>query len=1009
MSLVLVRPHVFPGKQEIAVEAHAGGGDATGDDRHLEISLTCSDGKEVVAVAPASQLDESGRAEARFDASELSPGPYMVKARSVSDGSGVVEEAIPLVWPERPRWLGSLEGYSDEVLDPWTSLEIHESESELTVRTWGRCYRFGDLPFPAGVETAGREVLSSPISIAAVVEGTAQEWTGRSAQLSVTTPARAEFTGEAVAEDLEISARVRVDFDGMIRVDWDLRPRRALTLDALTLELFLKPEHARYLYYYPGRWGSTYNARTLPQEPVLIPFRPLVWLGDEERGLAWFCESDYNWVNTHPDAVTELVTKKDAVILRLHLLDEPLSLDPGAPEADPSKAVTVASQPLGALSYTFGFQATPVKPLTQDAWDFRSSHAGDYGIESEPSGYAALTYPAVGNINLKRGTLELWAKPGFDPGVAQDQELFTANLPESGQVRWYWSAESGALRVTVNQGDRSLAECSAPLQWRPDVFHHVALSWGDALRIYADGELVAEAPHRGLLDIDLDAGIPLNLQAENYPLIADPRFASLVFGGKPSKFTVDDIRFSDIQRPEAEIAYTATGGFPAECDVYTTLLDRLDSTSDPGNVDRLDGHGVYTRPVTGSPRRGTGGIVVRNAKYAPGKFGNGLQLYAEEPILDRLAQLGVRTVCFHEHWSDLQSYHDTTHTEELHSLVRGCHERGIQLLLYFGFQMSRLAPEFEAFHEECLIEPLSGYDFNRPPQLHQPVFRVCYNSPWQDSLVARIAALIDEFDIDGVYLDGTASPSACANLEHGCGYVRSDGSVAVTYPIFAVRQTMRRIYSAVKGRKPEGQVNVHQSTCMTIPTLAWATSLWDGEQFASIEPGPFALTVLPLDAFRTEFMGHQWGLPQEFLCYERPYTYTQGCSFALLHDVPVRPLGPGLNLELASRLWQTFDDFRRREAEWFPYWRNGQYVSVEPKGALVSLYRHHDSGVLAIVSNLEKDATEVRIRFSLSALGLEGSVWAIDAITGEIVDLNDGSVVADLPSLGWQMLWLREA
>ena len=66
-----------------------------------------------------------------------------------------------------------------------------------------------------------------------------------------------------------------------------------------------------------------------------------------------------------------------------------------------------------------------------------------------------------------------------------------------------------------------------------------------------------------------------------------------------------------------------------------------------------------------------------------------------------------------------------------------------------------------------------------------------------------------------------------------------------------------------KKHNPAGLVNVHQSTYMGIPTLAWATSYWDGEQFTSQE-GLFVQEVLPLGAFRSEFMGHQWGIPAEF-------------------------------------------------------------------------------------------------------------------------------------------------
>ena len=183
---------------------------------------------------------------------------------------------------------------------------------------------------------------------------------------------------------------------------------------------------------------------------------------------------------------------------------------------------------------------------------------------------------------------------------------------------------------------------------------------------------------------------------------------------------------------------------------------------------------------------------------------------------------------------------------------------------------------------------------------------------------------MDDFGIDGVYLDGTEYPFGCCNTEHGCGHVRPDGSIAPTYPIFAVRSAMRRIHEVVRSRRRKGHVNVHNSTCMTMPTLGWATSYWDGEQFQGVGSGVDVAQLLPLDAFRAEFMGRQWGVPAEFLHAGAAYTYEQAWAFTLLHDVPVRPHNPDDQLDLAASIWRVMDTFGRKKAEWLPYWSNGE-------------------------------------------------------------------------------------
>ena len=128
--------------------------------------------------------------------------------------------------------------------------------------------------------------------------------------------------------------------------------------------------------------------------------------------------------------------------------------------------------------------------------------------------------------------------------------------------------------------------------------------------------------------------------------------------------------------------------------------------------------------------------------------------------LDRLAGCGVRTMCFHEHWTDIQNYPKTTHGAELDKLVAACHQRKIQLLLYFGYEMSNIAPEWDRYHEECLVHPRAG-GYKRKPE--QTAYVVCYRSHWQDFLAEGIDRVMAEHGVDGVYLDGTSEPWGCTN------------------------------------------------------------------------------------------------------------------------------------------------------------------------------------------------------------------------------------------------------
>ena len=94
------------------------------------------------------------------------------------------------------------------------------------------------------------------------------------------------------SSSLTVSARLEVDFDGMARVDWSATAGTILRLDALSVEMPVLKDHARYLYHFPGSWGEARNVGALPKSDIKMGFRPYIWLGDEDRGISLFAESD---------------------------------------------------------------------------------------------------------------------------------------------------------------------------------------------------------------------------------------------------------------------------------------------------------------------------------------------------------------------------------------------------------------------------------------------------------------------------------------------------------------------------------------------------------------------------------------------------------------------------------------------------------------------------------------------------------------------------------------------
>jgi hypothetical protein len=848
-----------------------------------------------------------------------------------------------------PAWLHSTAGISHQVLAPWTPLVVTQGSAGPVVKPWGRAYAFGAGPFPTSVVSRDAEMLAGPMSLRLVVEGKPVTLVG-SLRVARQTGAQVVLSGTASGGGVEVASRVTVDFDGDAWAEFSIKARHAVQIDELVVQAPVKRQHAQYLYRYPGSWNTSENSRALSPTGWNGAFVPYVWVGDNDRGLAVYTESDEFWQSADRKRAVELTPEGETVAVRFNVIGIPLAL---RPDGHP-------------LKLRFGFEATPVKQPAKDVWDYRIVHYGNYGIENQLMGsISRLTYRGPQALRADAGTLELWARVRFDPNapVASEASRGTLNRDlltiEGGDVTLglYWNIDDRGMRVYLKQGATYPVVAGAPSDWHEGELHHLALSWGDELRVYVDGKLTVHQPRKG-------------------SVVGPADRVTLAFGGAAPGFDVDELRISDIQREP-----DASGG-ERQADDHTILLDRLDS---------LNGAAAKT---TTTPVKGAPGVVEGSGELVGGKVGRAFAVLSGKPrlMLDYLKEIGVRTIVFHEHWTEYQNYPRTfMHQAQLHSVVKACHERGIQLLLYFGYQMADTCPEWDAYHDQVLVMPRQG-DYTREPR--QTDYTVCYASVWQDFLLDGIDKLMSEYDIDGVYLDGTELPWACANLRHGCGYVRADGSVAPTYTMRATREMMRRIYTIVKAHRPDGQVNVHNSTCMTMPTLGWATSSWDGEQFGSIAVGADVEQLLPLDAFRCEFMGRQWGVPAEFLCYDQPYTQHQALSFTLLHDVLVRC--QGVALEEEASLWHAMEAFGRKQATFMPYYSNSAVAKTSPDHSYVSLYSRPGVGVMCVVSHFGNQSAEVKVTLDTAALKLPAGAKAADARNGVAIPMRDGSFTVPL-------------
>jgi hypothetical protein len=291
---------------------------------------------------------DAGRARVELP-SGLAPGTHRI-ALELREGSRVLELAREIEVPPLP-WLGEKIGEPLRVLEPWTPLAF---PGERSVGVWGRVYEL-DGPLLAGATSQGKRVLREPMRLVLRTAAGESRFRTTSAERTVETDARAEYAGAGAFDGAGVDARwtSSVEFDGLVTTSITLVPKSPQTrVEGLVLELPLEPRITRYLRGMQHRSTIRRGRTQWDGRRYESSFEPFVWMSDEKEGFLYVTESAANWVGSErSDAVVVEGGPRAGITLRL--IGEPVVLP-------------------GPVSWTFGFQATPVKPLLPKArsWNF---------------------------------------------------------------------------------------------------------------------------------------------------------------------------------------------------------------------------------------------------------------------------------------------------------------------------------------------------------------------------------------------------------------------------------------------------------------------------------------------------------------------------------------------------------------------------------------------------------------------------------------------------------------
>lgn len=360
-------------------------------------------------------LDAAGRGQKIFSLPDLPDGEYAVEYEI-----GTYRERSPKTFQrihfpfEKTNY-----GITHEVFPPFEPVRLLD---ETTVKVVGRQYRINGFGCLDSVRSLDRELLAAPIKLVGQTEGEILTWKDSSVSGKVLFEDEAVFTASTSSQQLQVKTRSIINEDGCIRVEMDLLPgKEKKMIDFLSLEIpllekevplfhFVADNGMRFNYagptpgkgsiqwywekwdgWVPIRWRITgpesedgllwTSADTRQHGNTLAwdhrPFVPYLWLGAEERGLAFFMESEENFETDYRQPLQRIYRRNGQVIIRVDIFQKPVQLEssrriifglmasPGKP-MEPEFRTRVFASGIGPVSCWGGWQCSSKYPDNQD-------------------------------------------------------------------------------------------------------------------------------------------------------------------------------------------------------------------------------------------------------------------------------------------------------------------------------------------------------------------------------------------------------------------------------------------------------------------------------------------------------------------------------------------------------------------------------------------------------------------------------------------------------------------
>ena len=417
-------------------------------------------------------LDPGLRATATVQ-TNLDFGTFPIQAES-RDAAGKVLATVQAEFTRsQPAWWQNTLGKDRVVPPPWTPITVDGA----TVTVWDRKIKLGSGGLPASLLSSNVELFSAAPRLVGL--------TGATLVLGTVAADRVSWTG--VFTNATVQARVSgvLEYDGLLSFAVTLSSATGSPVEVPALVVEFPLAAATELIVNGGgpNFRAAWNLQMLGEKPGTLwnsrtgrpshkgvavgNFCPVVWLGNDERGICFYGENDRGWTPNTNAPAQEVVREGAQVIYRMNVINEPVTL-------------------AGPRTFTFVLQATPTKPLPPGWRAYnRGGVNGSYRVYDAIDAFVAPTLTAPTNAPGHVGiTFQLeppdWVSPQINAN--QIREHFGKGSP----VFFYIDASWPKLGPTMDE-------------FRNGLFGTGRLTWSREVEDYLVW-IINEYLRRGIID-----------------------------------------------------------------------------------------------------------------------------------------------------------------------------------------------------------------------------------------------------------------------------------------------------------------------------------------------------------------------------------------------------------------------------------------------------------------------------------------------------------------------------